>query len=47
VIESASTTTACERAFNVASVDDAILITGSLYVVGEAAIHDRPADGLT
>lgn len=36
VIEAASTTTACERAFNAASVDDAILITGSLYVVGEA-----------
>lgn len=36
VIEIASVRAACERAFDTASVDDAIVITGSLYVVGEA-----------
>ncbi len=36
VTEIPSVTSACERAFNNAGVDDAIVITGSLYVVAEA-----------
>jgi dihydrofolate synthase/folylpolyglutamate synthase len=36
VIEVATVTGACERALDNASVDDAILVTGSLYVIGEA-----------
>ncbi|MCU1393116.1 MAG: folC [Ilumatobacteraceae bacterium] len=36
VVEAGTVTAACERAYEEASVDDAILITGSLYVVGEA-----------
>jgi dihydrofolate synthase/folylpolyglutamate synthase len=36
VIETATVTAACERAYDGASVDDAIVATGSLYVVGEA-----------
>ncbi|MCU1390785.1 MAG: folC [Ilumatobacteraceae bacterium] len=36
VIEMPTVSSACERASEGASVDDAILVTGSLYVVGEA-----------
>lgn len=36
VREAATVTEACDRALNAAGVDDAILVTGSLYVVGEA-----------
>ncbi|MCU1364652.1 MAG: folC [Ilumatobacteraceae bacterium] len=36
VIEMPTVSSACERASEDASVDDAILVTGSLYVVGEA-----------
>jgi dihydrofolate synthase/folylpolyglutamate synthase len=36
VTEVATVTAACERALDSAGVDDAILVTGSLYVVGEA-----------
>ncbi len=36
VREAATVTEACDRALNGAGVDDAILVTGSLYVVGEA-----------
>jgi folylpolyglutamate synthase/dihydropteroate synthase len=39
VIESATVAQACERALRLAGADDAILVTGSLYVVGAA----RPA----
>ena len=34
--EIASVTTACQRALDMAGVDDAIVVSGSLYVVGEA-----------
>ena len=36
VREAPTVTAACERALNAAGVDDAIVATGSLYVVGEA-----------
>ena len=36
VYEMSSVTAACQRALDSAGVDDAIVITGSLYVVGEA-----------
>ena len=36
VTEVPTVTAACERALDAAGVDDAILVTGSLYVVGEA-----------
>jgi len=36
VTECSTVGEACERAFNAAGVDDAIVATGSLYVVGEA-----------
>ncbi len=36
VIETATVTVACERALGTLDVDDALLATGSLYVVGEA-----------
>jgi dihydrofolate synthase/folylpolyglutamate synthase len=36
VIQMSTVTAACERALEDASVDDAIVATGSLYVVGEA-----------
>ena len=36
VIEVVTVTAACERALNNSTVDDAIVATGSLYVVGEA-----------
>ena len=36
VVDVASVIEACDRALNSAGVDDAILATGSLYVVGEA-----------
>ncbi len=39
VIESATVEMACERAVRLAGADDAVLVTGSLYVVGAA----RPA----
>lgn len=36
IYEIASVTTACQRALDMAGVDDAIVVSGSLYVVGEA-----------
>ncbi len=36
VFEMASVTSACQRVLDIAGVDDAIVITGSMYVVGEA-----------
>ena len=36
VMETATVTAACERALGTLDVDDAVLATGSLYVVGEA-----------
>ena len=36
VIESPTVELACERAVRLAGIDDAVFVTGSLYVVGAA-----------
>ena len=36
VYEVSSVSAACQRALDIASVDDAIVVSGSMYVVGEA-----------
>ncbi|MGA1363284.1 MAG: hypothetical protein ACO36A_10240, partial [Ilumatobacteraceae bacterium] len=41
VVEAATVEQACDRALRDASSDDAILVAGSLYVVGAARPHLR------